>query len=355
MLKVNFYHKIFKFDIEFEVSSSLKKNTRSESVYYANGFVSGMKKFTGEAYFQKGTDQFIEIKNVKDIFDREWITENALEIIPKYDDGVLTLRGLHYQLVGRGMINHTRLYKRAVSAMIEARRNGSVPYESFSDHDRSMIGSTVYDETILDDEIQEGKKQVGLWMKSYRKKRWENQDYYLELFIEKKALQGVFQKPCSENEIALGACKGYPSLTFLNDTADRFRRAIRHGKKPVIIYFGDYDPSGEDIPRSIKDNLWNDFDVDVEVDCVALNEDQVVEWNLPPAPVKTGDSRSANWDGLGQIELDAVDPNKLVELCEDSISKYFDEDKHSELIDEEEEERKEYKIQLKEFVNNMKI
>ena len=174
-----------------------------------------------------------------DEFNRQWITDNSIEIISRYEDGVLTLRGLHYQLVSIGMTNSTQHYKRVVAAMIKARREGIVSYDAFSDHDSEMIGSTEISETILSDEIQIGKEQIEAWMNNYAKNRWENQPYYVEVFIEKKALQGVFKKPCQNNEVALGACKGYPSLTFLNDTAKRFRDAYHEGKKLVIIYFGD--------------------------------------------------------------------------------------------------------------------
>lgn len=290
----------------------------------------------------------------KDIFVRQWITENSIEIVKRYDPGVLTLRGLHYQLVSIGMTNSIQHYKRVVSAMIVARREGSIDYEAFSDHDRSMIGSTDFEQTNVDEAIEHAKDQIGNWMKYFHKNRWENQPYYVEVFIEKKALQGVFQKPCRLNHVALGACKGYPSLTFLNDTADRFRDAVDQGKKPVIIYFGDYDPSGEDIPRSIGDNLGNDFGVDVLIHRVALMEDQVIEWKLPHAPVKQGDSRTANWDGLGQVELDAVSPEKLVDMCEDAIMEFFDQDLKDELDEQQRIEREQYQKQLKQFVNNLK-
>lgn len=32
-----------------------------------------------------------------DIYNRAWITENAIEIIDRYEPGELTLRALHYQ------------------------------------------------------------------------------------------------------------------------------------------------------------------------------------------------------------------------------------------------------------------
>lgn len=290
-----------------------------------------------------------------DMFDRFWITENSLEIISRYEDGVLTLRGLHYQLVTIGMFNTIRHYKRVVSAMIEARWNNEVNFEVFSDRDREMVGFTSFRETTVESKSVTAKRQISLWMKSYSKNRWENQIYYPEVFIEKKALQGVFETPCEEWDVALVACKGYPSLTFLNDTAKRFIEAVENGKKPVILYFGDYDPSGEDIPRAIKENIVKLGCPEIEVKRIALMEHQVVEWNLPPAPIKEGDSRSASWTGLGQVELDAVSPEELQRLCVEAIQGLFDEELHDSLLDVESDERNEFQVILKDYVKNLDV
>lgn len=289
----------------------------------------------------------------KDIFTKQWITSNSLEICSEYDKGILTLRALHYQLVGRGMTNDIQHYKRVVSAMIDARWDEKIEFDTFSDLDREMVGKTDFERTYLDQKVDEAQRQVRAWMTSYRKNRWENQPYYPEIFIEKKALQGVFESPCYKYDVALGACKGYPSLTFLHEAYLRFLYAVNNGKKPIIIYFGDYDPSGEDIPRSIQENLSR-FGVEVEVKRIALMEHQVIEWNLPPAPAKDSDTRTAKWNGLGQVELDAVRPEKLMRMCEDSILDIFDQSLYDELRDAESEERIDFQSQLRTFVNNLK-
>lgn len=285
-----------------------------------------------------------------DKFNRNWITENALEEIEQYEKGVLTIRGLHYRLVSRGMTNTIQHYKRVVSAMIKARWEGLVDFDTFSDNDRETIGITEYEETSVDSSVSYAKRQLRAWMTHYLKNRWENQLYYPEVFIEKKALQGVFQKPCDEMEVSLSPCKGYPSLTFLYEASQRFKEAEEAGKIPIILYFGDYDPSGEDIPRSIKQNLY-DLGIKIEVRRISLLEKQVIKWELPPAPAKKTDSRTANWDGLGQVELDAVEPNKLQQLCLDSINDIFDEEAYSDLIEVEQSEKKEYQSQLRIFIN----
>lgn len=287
-----------------------------------------------------------------DPFTKNWITENAIEIISEYDYGVLTIRGLHYRLVARGMTNSMRHYKRVVDAMGQARWAGTVDFEVFSDHDREILGKTNFEPTNLEDSIETGKSQIRAWMHHYSKNRWENQPYYPEIFIEKKALQGVFQSVCNENDVALGACKGYPSLTFLNDSARRFNEAERVGKQPIILYFGDYDPSGEDIPRAIEENLVLGCNT-IEVRRIALLHDQVVEWELPPAPVKDGDSRSANWNGLGQVELDAVEPNQLRRLCQEAIDSIFDRALFADLEKQEEDEQEEYRAALKTYVTGL--
>ena len=284
-------------------------------------------------------------------YKRQWIIDNAIPIVKKYN-GNLTLRGLHYQLVNLGMTNDTKHYKKVVSAMIKTRWDGLLNFDDFVDHDRETIGKTEADETIYDDKVVEAKQQLRLWMKNYNKNRWENQDNYVEVFIEKKALIGAFSNVCKKHKVALNPCKGYPSLTFLYDASERFKNAVNDGKEPIILYFGDYDPSGEDIPRSIQSNL-SSMGVDVRLERVALMKKQVIEWKLPPAPAKVGDSRTANWDGLGQVELDAVTPEKLYALCEDAILKEFDEDLYSDLILDQREESVKFREELKEFAKDL--
>ena len=291
-------------------------------------------------------------KRVKDEFTRDWIIENSVEILSRYEPGVLTIRALHYQLVSIGMTNTLQHYKRVVAAMEVARWDGRVDFEAFSDRDRAMCGETKADVTSLVAKQLEAKQQVGLWMRSYSKNRWENQPYYPEILIEKKALEGVFAKPCAKWNVAVGACKGYPSLTFLYELSERLRDAQSEGKQPIILYFGDYDPSGEDIPRSIGENLQKFGVYGVEIRRIALMEQQVIEWKLPPAPAKETDSRTANWDGLGQVELDAVKPEKLIAMLNDAINEIFDQELYDELLERESDEREQFQAELKRYVED---
>lgn len=81
-----------------------------------------------------------------------------------------------------------------------------------------------------------------------------------------------------------------------------------------------------------------------------MTEEQVLDWKLPPAPVKSGDARAAKWDGFGQVELDAVDVDVMQKLVKDAADEVFDWDKHDELLEREEEEQENYRKALKQHV-----
>jgi hypothetical protein len=278
---------------------------------------------------------------MKTEFTKQWIIETGIPIVKSYN-GNLTLRALHYRLVAAGMINDISHYKKVVNAMIEARWERLVNFDDFLDHERESIGETQFEQTTVEDKVDTAKTQIKLWATSYRKTRWENQEWYPEVFIEKKALQGVFEKPCEDMAVALNPCKGYPSLTFLYESSLRFYNAERQGKRPIILYFGDYDCSGENIPETIVENLRR-MDCKVELRRIALMENQVREWHLPPAPTKLTDTRSKNWDGIGQVELDAVEPDHIAQLCINAIDDIFDYHLYQELLEQEGEERIEFK------------
>lgn len=287
-----------------------------------------------------------------DQYTRKWIIERAIPIVEGYGQQ-LTVRTLYYRLVAdHGMTNSMLHCKRVIAAMAVARWDGSISFDSFLDHEREVVGYTAAHETDVYNKIDRAEDQINAWMSNYSKNRWENQPIYPEVWIEKKALQGVFDKPCNRADVALCPCKGYPSLTFLNEASARFDEQISYGKEVVMLYFGDYDPSGEDIPRSIVEKLGM-MGTEVTLKRIALTKEQVIEWKLPPAPTKITDSRSHNWDGLGQVELDAIEPNKLAKMVTKAINELFNEELGDELTSQESKERTIYVRSLKEYVANL--
>jgi hypothetical protein len=212
------------------------------------------------------------------------------------------------------------------------------------------LGFTDFRESDVESSVETAKEEIKAWATDYHKNRWENQPIYPEVFIEKKALQGVFENTCRKWNVALNPCKGYPSLTFLYEAKRRFESALYNGKKPLILYFGDYDCSGENIPETIINNLNRMGLEEIELKRIALMENQVIEWKLPPAPTKVSDTRAANWEGLGQVELDAVEPDKIINLLNTAIEDVFDDELYVDLIEQEVSERATFKsILLRDF------
>jgi len=82
----------------------------------------------------------------------------------------------------------------------------------------------------------------------------------------------------------------------------------------VLLYGGDFDPSGEAIDRdsTARTDCW------VEVRRVALTAAPVQQHALPRQPGKETDSRAKGFDArhghLVQVELDALPPDVLKDL-----------------------------------------
>lgn len=132
--------------------------------------------------------------------------------------------------------------------------------------------------------------------------------------------------------MALG---GYSSQTFVDEVANDVAKQKR---KSVLLYAGDFDPSGMDIDRDFTDRT-EIFD---EVVRVALNADIVRDYDLVPMPGKSTDSRSARFmiehGELVQVELDALPPEDLKRLYQEAIDEYFDKTAYNKSIKREEKE-----------------
>jgi hypothetical protein len=116
---------------------------------------------------------------------------------------------------------------------------------------------------------------------------------------------------------------------------------LKHPDKRIrILYFGDFDPSGEDMDRHLSEALsYFDLQYIVEFERIAVTEDQIGEYDLPPKPEDSEtlekldkDSRKDGFiDKHGQliaVELDAllaIVPEQFKELVQESVDQYFDE------------------------------
>lgn len=245
----------------------------------------------------------------------------ANEVLNEYWNAgfVLTLRQLYYQFVARGWIkNEQKSYKWLGNLVGDARLAGYIDWEMIEDRTRNLQSLQHFDGA--DDALT----KLASW---YHVDMWANQEFRPEVWIEKDALTGVISGVCQENDIPYFSCRGYTSLSEMWRASLRLSQWTRDGQSPYIIHFGDHDPSGMDMSRDICERIQGTFMADCEFHRLALNMDQIREYNPPPNPAKVTDSRYKAYVtkfGNESWELDALDPPKFRSLIEDQLKRIRD-------------------------------
>src|SRR5262249_46150196 len=177
------------------------------------------------------------------------VIDQANEIIGQYaaQGYSLTLRQLYYQFVSRDLIpNNMKSYKRLGNIINDARLAGLIDWDAIEDRTRNLheLPSWTSPESI----IQACASQ-------FRIDKGAKQPCRVEVWIEKEALAGVFQRVCDELQVPFFSCRGYTSQSEMWVAGMRLKRILRAKQKPVILHFGDHDPSGIDMTRDIVDRL----------------------------------------------------------------------------------------------------
>ena len=259
--------------------------------------------------------------------------ETANRIIDEYaDQGFdLTLRQLYYQMVARGYIeNSERSYKNFGNVIADGRLAGLIDWDRIVDRTRNLQVNGHYRDPghIMEAAVN-----------SYQIDKWSRQPYRIEVWVEKDALSGVVDPVCRRLDIPYFACRGYTSQSEMWEAGQRLARWRRAKQTPVILYLGDHDPSGIDMTRDVIDRLQL-FAGGIQVDRLALNWDQVEQYNPPPNPAKLTDSRADAYIarfGGESWELDALNPTILAGLIENIVAQLRDAALWAEAVEEEEE------------------
>src|ERR1035437_5563246 len=144
---------------------------------------------------------------------------------------------------------------------------------------------------------------------SYQKDTWQTQADYLEVWLEKDALSGIFENVLSYYGVTLNVGRGYDGWDSIRNAANRYQY-----QDVTILYFGDFDPSGEDMVRSLEERLAF-FDCYPEIIKCALTLEDIENYNLPPDFAKKTDTRAKKFiakNGDNCVELDAL-PAKVLQ------------------------------------------
>jgi hypothetical protein len=199
--------------------------------------------------------------------------------------------------------------QRVYRLLRKAREQGIIPWEWIVDETRSLERVSTWDDP------EHYAKTVA---RSYRRDFWNQQPFRVQVWSEKGTVRGVLKPVLDEYAVGFNPLHGFNSATAVHDAAED-----NDGRPLIILYVGDFDPSGMfmsevDLPKRLA-NYGGDH---ITIKRIALTQDQVSGLPSFPATDKRKDPRY-EWfvanHGERCWELDAMDPNDLRECVEEAI------------------------------------
>jgi hypothetical protein len=273
--------------------------------------------------------------------DGRWLAE-MVEV--KLADGrVIHLRGFHYALLGEvkpdgkpyANTDADWLWLQSGAAKA-ARWLGYIPFERIRDARNNEPVVRIHENPDPTPYISVGSVEVELpdeltptaWVWDFK----GTQPYKLVLVGEKTSLEDVLVPIAESRQADVYLPSGELSDTLAYQMA---RIGYEDGRRMVVFYLSDCDPSGWQMPVSLGRKLqaletllfpgleW-------EVRPICLTPDQVREYGLPFAPMKDTEKRADKWFaamGVQQTEIDAIAtlrPDLLRDIVSDAIAPFFD-------------------------------
>jgi hypothetical protein len=301
-----------------------------------------------------------------------WIAElfQRLELPSKVHD-----RQIHYKLVsqktpvlqidGTPYLNNPDCYERLCNAIKDARYLELIPARMIIDrrNPEPTINFDSDDDVGAEIEIDHGAVARFAFGRDYlvpiyglpRARLVQEpsfgERYHLEIWIEKSTQNEVL--------LPLGRKYGINVVTFIGEVSttrceELVDRAVANGRPVRILHLTDFDPAGRDMPVSAAVKIdfiakMSGHDLDIQLEHVALTEEQCIQYQLPRTPIKETESRAASFEaqyGEGATELDALEalhPGVLRQILVEHIERYRDDD---DLDDRIEDAVEQYRDQL---------
>jgi hypothetical protein len=227
----------------------------------------------------------------------------------------MTLRQTYYALVVRKVIeNVEREYNRLKKALTKARYGGIIPFAWIIDPSRDPRTPAMWEDVADFAAVAE----------QYRSNVWTTQPTCLEAWVEKDALARIFADALEHYGVTLNVGRGYDSTSSIGKAA----RRLGSGEGTTVLYFGDFDPCGEDMVRSLVERLGR-LGSRPEITKCAITPADIATYDLPPDPCKVGDRRTAAHiarHGDVAVELDALPVDVLRERIRDEVESRMDMD-----------------------------
>jgi hypothetical protein len=223
----------------------------------------------------------------------------------------ITGRGIGYKLFTAGLIPSMSRneMQRVYRLLKEAREEGIVPWNWIVDETREIERVSTWDNPA---------DYARCVAQSYRRDFWNQQPHRIQVWSEKGTVRGVLAPVLDEYAVGFLPVHGFSSATAAHDLAED-----DDGRDLIVLYVGDFDPSGmfmseQDLPtRFVKYDGGH-----IKLRRIALTFPQTLGLPSFPASDKRKDPRykwfRSNY-GEECWELDAMDPNDLRDCVEREI------------------------------------
>jgi hypothetical protein len=228
----------------------------------------------------------------------------------------ITGRGVGYKLFAAGVIPSMERaeMQRVYRLLKEAREQGQIPWSWIVDETREL-------------------ERVSTWAnpasyarcvaRSYRRDFWDQQPRRVMVVSEKGTVRGLLKPVLDDFAVGFQVMHGFSSATIVHDISKD-----DDGRPLIILYVGDFDPSGMFMSEEDLPNRFSKYDGDhVTLRRIALTRERVNGMLSFPATDKRKDPRY-KWfvENYGKRcwELDAMDPNDLRACVKREIKKLIE-------------------------------
>jgi hypothetical protein len=223
----------------------------------------------------------------------------------------ITGRGIGYKL----FIAHLTpsmdrsVMQRVYRLLLEARKRGRIPWEWIVDETRALERTSTWADPA---------EYARCVARSYRRDFWDQQPIRCEVWSEKGTVRGVLQPVLDHYAVGFRVMHGFSGATTLYDVSQD-----DDGRDLIVLYVGDFDPSGMFMSEEDLPNRLSEYGGDhITLKRIALTREHVRGLPSFPATDKRKDPRY-KWFvrnfGKRCWELDALDPNDLRDCVREAI------------------------------------
>jgi hypothetical protein len=244
----------------------------------------------------------------------------------------ITGRGIGYKLFSAGVIPSMERaeMQRVYRLLKEAREQALIPWRWIVDETRELERVSTW---------ANPRDYARTVARSYRRDFWDQQPRRVMVVSEKGTVRGLLRPVLDEFAVGFQVMHGFSSATIVHDISED-----NDGRPLIVLYAGDYDPSGLFMSEEDLPNRFVKYEGDhVTLKRIALTREHVRGLPSFPATDKRKDPRFrwfvSNY-GKRCWELDAMDPNDLRACVKREIKKLIEPVawKHCETINKAEQE-----------------